>query len=85
MAKLPNQITMQNHIHIVRESHYGCTRYYLAADHHSQSFADGLRQLTGRKSITETDIEGLRKLGFHVHLTNDSLPLKHERYSPIYA
>ena len=41
--------------------------------------------LTGRKSITESDIEGLRKMGFHVHICNETIPLKHKMLNPTYA
>jgi len=54
-----------------KESHYGSTFYYVV----DETKAQPIRMLTGRKTLTDTDMAALRTLGFTFRLQDEQLPV----------
>jgi len=54
-----------------KESHYGSTFYYVV----DETKAQPIRMLTGRKTLTDTDMAALRTLGFTFRLQDEPLPV----------
>ena len=54
-----------------KESHYGSTFYYVV----DEAKAQPIRILTGRKTLTDTDMAALRTLGFTFRLQDEQLPV----------
>jgi hypothetical protein len=53
------------------ESHYGSTFYYVV----DETKAQPIRMLTGRKTLTDTDMASLKTLGFTLRLQDEQLPV----------
>jgi hypothetical protein len=54
-----------------KESHYGSTFYYVV----DETKAQPIRMLTGRKTLTDTDMTALKMLGFTCRLQDEQLPV----------
>ncbi len=54
-----------------KESHYGSTFYYVV----DETKAQPIRMLTGRKTLTDTDMAALKTLGFTLRLQDEQLPV----------
>lgn len=50
---------MNNEINIEVKEHYGTQHIYVISEHN-----EAIQQLTGRKTITKSDIVALKKLGY---------------------
>jgi hypothetical protein len=57
-------------VELRRESHYGSTFYYVVDEYLNQH----IKTLTGRKSITDSDMLSLQALGFTFRLQSEPLP-----------
>ena len=66
------QIIVQPHTTILLrlESHYGSTFYYVVDDYLNHH----IKALTGRKSITDSDMLSLQALGFKLRIQDEPLP-----------
>lgn len=57
-------------VELRREAHYGSTFYYVVDEYLNQH----IKTLTGRKSITDSDMLSLQALGFTFRLQDEPLP-----------
>lgn len=64
-------ITLDNQITLRRKSHYGNTFYYVF----DSVKASHIQTLTGRKTVSESDMQALKALGFKLRLLEDPLPV----------
>ena len=64
-------ITLDNQITLYRKSHYGNTFYYVL----DSVKASYIQALTGRKTVSESDMQALKALGFKLRLLEDPLPV----------
>jgi hypothetical protein len=62
--------TTHTTIELRSESHYGSTFYYVVDDYLNHY----IKALTGRKSITDSDMLSLQALGFTFRLRDEALP-----------
>ena len=64
-------IVLDNQITIRRQSHYGSTFYYVVDAVKASHF----QTLTGKKTLSKSDMQALKALGFKLCLHEDPLPI----------